>query len=329
MGFSAARPLVMRNPPWALWITIPLGLLDYSSARLLWTCCLLLILMFSADALWRLYAGEQRRWWVPLLLTFAFAPTLACISVGQTAPLVLAGLTLFLYLYPQSEFWCGFALLLGAVKPQLIFLFAVVLFLWSIRQKRTRIIAGAICGLTFVTAVAVFLDSSVILQYKAMLLQESVQTQFIPGLGGVLRMAFGSAWLQVLPAALGIVWVSFHYSRHQREWSWNEQLPVLILASILLSPYTWLVDEVVVLIALITVAAGLKNVRLSAKLGLTFALVNIIILTGLSIGIRVVSPYYVWTIWVWIGLYFVARAHATKSESAVRRVALPKSQALC
>jgi hypothetical protein len=314
MGFTQEKPLVMRNPPWALWSTLPLGVLNYGTAWLLWTSCLLLLLVFSARLLWMIYGGSQGQRWTAVLLTFLFAPTLACLSVGQTAPIVLLGLTLFLYLHSRHEFWAGFALLAPAFKPQLAFLFWLILAVWSIQRRKWRLIAGAVSSMALATAIALLLDHQVIRQYRIMLASESLQTQFIPTLGGFLRQLFGPAWLQLVPAIIGIAWVAVYYCRYQHAWCWKQRLPVLLLASMLLTPYAWLVDEVVVLIALFGAAAAIPQARLVMWLGIPFVLVNAAIVTALALGVRAVSPYYLWTMWVWIFFYFAITAYNSKRE---------------
>ncbi len=317
MAFTGTKPLVMRNPPWTLWITLPLGVLSHSVAWLLWTTCLVLMLAVAAQLLWAVYAGKKRRGAPALLLTFVFAPTLACVSVGQTAPFVLLGLALFLYLHSRHEFWAGFALLGAAFKPQLAFLFWLALAFWSLQYKKWRLIAGAITGLAVATAIALWLDRSVVHEYWTMLLAESLQTQFIPTLGGLLRHALGPAWLQIVPAAIGIVGIAWYYSRHRLSWDWKEQLPIVLLASMLLTPYAWLVDEVVLLLALIAAAAVIWETRLARQFATLFVIVNAAIVVALTLGVRVVSPYYFWTTWVWIAFYVVAIAQDARRKQHV------------
>ncbi len=300
MGFMEPKALVMRNPPWALWLTVPLGLLRYTSARLLWTLFLVISLWLSAELLWRIYGTSPGPRWAALLLTFCFAPTVACLSAGQISPIVLLGLTLFLYLHARHEFWAGFSLSIAAFKPQVAFLFWVVLLLWAVQCRKWRLIAGTILGIAFATAIALFLDPRVLTHYRSMMLAESIGTQFIPTFGGFLRQLFGPPWLQIAPAIAGLCWSFGYYYQHRQRWNWKQSLPVLVLLSLLTTPYAWLGDEVVILIALIGAAAAIRRPGRAVELGIPFAAVNVAIVSMLVVGVRVNGPYYIWSSWIWV-----------------------------
>jgi hypothetical protein len=82
-------------------------------------------------------------------------------------------------------------------------------------------------------------------------------------------------------------------------------LPILLLLSILLTPCRWFKDEVVVLVAMIE--AAISMLRQALALGLVWLVANLAILTLLLSGVRINSAAYLWTTWVWIGLYFAAK----------------------
>jgi len=103
--------LFMRNPPWALPIAYPLGLVGVRLGALLWSLLLLGCLGLSVYLQWQMHGCP------PNLLSFlgySFAPALVCLLVGQTSLFALLGLVLFLRLYRAWPFW-SFAL---AVRSQ-------------------------------------------------------------------------------------------------------------------------------------------------------------------------------------------------------------------
>ncbi|MBV8477184.1 MAG: DUF2029 domain-containing protein [Acidobacteria bacterium] len=324
MGFTESRPLMMRNPPWALWVVIPLGVLGARAARLVWTVCLVIILWVSAVQLWLIYDGSARWRWVAVLLAFSFGPTLACLAVGQTAPLVLLGFTLFLCLNQRHEFSAGCALLPAAFKPQVAFLFWLALVLWSVQYRKWRLMAGLILSLTVATGIAALFDSQVMNHYGLMLREESIETQFIPTLAGALRQVFGRSWLELLPATLGIALCLLYYLGRRHDWNWRDRLPILLLASMLLTPYAWLADELVLLAALIAASAAISTLRRSLELAIPFFGANLAIIALLLAGVRVNSPAYLWTVWAWASLYFAAQAGRSRGQgqSRTRKLAL-------
>jgi hypothetical protein len=241
-------------------------------------------------------------------------------SVGQLGPIVLLGTALLLSLQTRQEFWAGTSLVLIAVKPQLTFLFVAALLFWSIERKRWTLIAGVMIGFGAAIAIALAADASVFSQYWDKLLSDAVSVQFIPTLGGALRRVFGPAWLQLLPMAMGILWLLLHYRSHHEHWDWHEQAPILLLASVLCTPYAFLIDEVVLLPVFLHAAARMRKTGPHRWiLGGAYLALNALIFGMLVSGLRVVSLSYVWTPATWLLLYLVARRGA--AESKVRAAA--------
>ncbi len=316
MGLIGDKPLVMRNPPWSLWFVIPLALLGHSSAWMLWLIVSVILLAAASSLVWKMYGGDSTRRWIPLLISIAFAPTLACLAVGQTAPVVLIGLALLLYLHRRHEFWAGCALALTASKPQIALLFWLAVALWSLEHRRWKLIAGAVSTIAVAIAIAFYFDPHIFRDYRTMLATEPLGAQYVPTLGGWLRNSFRIGWLQFAPAIAGLVWAASYYAHNHRDWDWKERMPILLLVSIVAAPYGWFFDEVIVLPALIAAAAiALQRDRRNARLFfLAFILLNAVALLELVRGVLVVSSYYVWTPWAWLLIYIATRAR--KSELA-------------
>ena len=131
--------MFMRNPPWCLPITWPLGLLPFYPASLLWGTCLFACFLLSLYLLRNLYGnGHSKRY----LCGFLFAPALICMIAGQTSLFLLLGLTLFLRNSRSHPFWAGSALLLCTFKPHVFIPFALTLLLWVLVRKQFKIIFG-------------------------------------------------------------------------------------------------------------------------------------------------------------------------------------------
>ena len=54
-GFSESEPLIMRNPPYALLLAVPLGLLNPSTAVVLWSILLVACMVISVRLLWAIH----------------------------------------------------------------------------------------------------------------------------------------------------------------------------------------------------------------------------------------------------------------------------------
>src|SRR5271157_1792395 len=87
------NPGVMRNPPWALPLVIPLGFLSLRVGWVVWALLLFASLVGSVHLLWIIYGRPGNR---RVLLGYSFGPALICLLYGQISLFALLGLVLFL-----------------------------------------------------------------------------------------------------------------------------------------------------------------------------------------------------------------------------------------
>jgi hypothetical protein len=303
--------IVMWNPPWALPLVMPLGLLDCHTARLLWLALHLAVLVGCAEALWRLYGGTVARRGLAWLLAFTFLPTLFVLTEGQITPLVLLGAVLFmLWLRQGRDKLAGGALLLLALKPHLVYLVWPALLLWCVQERRWSVLLGGGLAGSAAVAVAVACNPDVLGQYAHALTQQPPQYH-TPTWGTALRLWLGAEQfrLQFLPLALGLAWLAPHWWRHRRSWDWREQMPRLLLVSLLTAPFgAWLFDLVLLLVPLVQVTTQLERTadrRLGLAALLGYGVVNAIILVQLSCAVPHFA--YLWVTPALLGLYVTLR----------------------
>ncbi len=299
--------LYMRNPPWALPLVLPLGLVGLRMGALLWSLELLAALIASG---WLVYVmnGRQRNrihW-----LAFSFAPALLCLIMGQTALFALLGLVLFLYLYRTQPFASGLALWFCALKPHLFLPFWIVLLAWVIVSRSYKVLAGAAVAVVASCSVTWLIDPSAWSGYSEMMRAPTIEKEYIPCLSVAMRfwLSPSAMWLQYLPAALACAWALAYYWHRRLVWDWMKDGGLLMLISLLAAPYCWLYDQVLALPALLQGAYATRSRYLLAAL----ALVNIPILIALICGIKAVSPLWLWAMPVWLAWYLLARASATE-----------------
>jgi hypothetical protein len=152
LGWTGALPLIAPNPPWAIPLVAPLGFFhSYTAAWLVWFLVMGACVALSSWMLMDLYFGNIR---IPeisasvthrALFAFTFFPTLLCLQFGQIAPLVLLGVTGFLWFEERnSPVLAGMALALTAVKPHLVYLVWIAVIVMGARRWRTITAAGAV-----------------------------------------------------------------------------------------------------------------------------------------------------------------------------------------
>jgi len=331
VGFPPKTPvLIMWNPPPSLLLVLPLGFLGPITADLLWLLLLCVCLAASVRMVWMMHGRpkNQLHW-----LGYSFAPALVCLLTGQVSIFVLLGLVLFLRLHQSQPFLAGLSLWLGLLKPHLFLPFGIVLLVWAILTRSYKLVAGTAIALGVSTAIAFLLDPLVWVHYGQMMSTMStarMQQELIPCVSIMLRWIISpqTMWLQYLPSALGCIWALVYFRKHYEDWDWMEHGSLLMLVSVLLAPYTWLMDQAVLIPALLHAAYLSRSRSLLAILALASAVIEIEALRGLEL---LHSASYLWTAPAWLAWYLYATRGKTAEQGGTfdtspfqqeRRVAL-------
>ena len=302
--------IYMRNPPWALPLVWPLGLIGMKIGTLLWSLTLLACLLGSVWTIWRLH-GRPKNYlhWLGL----SFAPALICLIAGQTALFALLGLVLFLRLHRTRPFLAGMALWLCALKPHLFVPFGLVLVVWIVVSKSYRILAGAGVALAASCGAAYCMFPNAWAEYPRMLRSSGIEMQFIPCLSIVLRLLLSphSAWLQYVPVSLACIWALAYFWPRRNTWDWGENGSPLMLVSLFLAPYCWLFDQALAIPALLH---GVYVTKSKAWLAV-LAFASVLLVFEAGSGLKLPSAYHLWTAPAWLAWYLVARATGNKPQA--------------
>ena len=261
LGWSYTQPLVMLNPPWALPFAVLLGVLPFQIAHYLWLVVSLILEAISSIALWRYFGGQKRKQWIALVLLATFLPAGSAEYMGQATPLMLAGLTAFLYLLRHQRYLlAGACLLTLGLKPHLLYLVFLAILLWALQTRKWSLLMSSILAYASTTIATIIYNRNV-LGYFHGAVHAAMDTSC--GVGGVLRSIFGMqhAWLQVLPTAIGTAWFAHYWIRNRRGWTWEERLPLVLLVSLSTTPYFWAHDFVLAIPALVALAVAISETR--------------------------------------------------------------------
>jgi hypothetical protein len=148
---------------------------------------------------------------------------------------------------------------------------------------------------------------------------ERLPLQIIPCVSVMFRLVVNpnANWLQFLPAALGCVWALAYFQRHRDDWDWMEHGSLLMLVSLVVAPYSWCLDQAVLLPALLHALYRNRSRSLVAVLALMSA--TIAIGNFLGLPLRTLA-LYLWTAPAWLGWYLCAM----RSEGRADEDALPR-----
>jgi hypothetical protein len=305
-GFPSNLPvLIMWNPPPALLLVLPLGFLGSTAGELLWSLLLFASLVTSVRIVWAMHGRPNN---LVHLLGYSFGPALVCLLAGQVSIFVLLGLVLFLRLHRSRPFLAGVSLWLCLLKPHLFLPFGIVLLVWAIATRSYKLLVGVAAALGFSTGVVLLWDPLVWLHYSKMMSSMStarMQQELIPCLSIMLRWIISpkAMWLQYLPSVLGCIWALAYFRKHYDHWDWMEHGSLLMLVSVVVAPYAWLMDQAILIPALLHAAYFTRSRSLIAVLALASAVIELGALRGVAL---LHSPLYLWTAPAWLAWYLYA-----------------------
>ena len=302
--------LVMRNPPDAFFLVLPLSLLSPKTGLILWLLALLSCLSVSIWLLWLLSGRPDNRFH---LMAYAFAPALACLMAGQVGIFLLLGVVLFFYFHQSKPYIAGAALLLCAIKPHLFLPFSIVLLLWILSRKDYRILVGFSASLLGSIALSLYLDTHAWTQYSEMMHVGGALNEPVPVLSIAFRFLINrdAVWLQFLPEVFACSWAIWFFLTRRKHWSWMDQGLLLLLVSTMCTPFGWFTDESMLLPAVLT---GLYRAAESRRSLIPLALICGVALAEVLVPVQITSPFYLWTTPAWLAWYLYATRNKVKPE---------------
>jgi hypothetical protein len=258
VGWPHATPLPTWYGPWILTAAVPVGLMPYWPARIIWLCGQIASLLGSAMILGRVY-GYDAASRVPVLVTLSSAGAILCLIEGQITPFALLGLAGFVLLTRLRKDWlAGAALFPVTAKPLTLYLFFLALALWLQRSRRFGVIGGVLITVGAMSTVAIVLRSTVFNEWIRFSSYVSPLEQgYTPTVGTILRALFGAdrLWLSYLSPIVGAIWFVTLWQRYGTDLDWRHELPMLSIVSLLTTPFAWSHDALLLMPAFLQMAA--------------------------------------------------------------------------
>lgn len=271
--------LMMWNPPPALALYVPWGLLPAREAALLWNASQLVAVLGAVALLVRVYAPNAS-FWLFLPLTLGYVGTWWLLFYGQNTGWIVLGLAGFAWGQQQRRPWlagcCG---ALTVIKPHLLLSFGLVwLGDFAVRGMQRRALVAGVLTVASATLLVHLSDPMVVQHFLVTLWQPSqyavpLSQWKLPTASYWLRewLLPTSFWVQFVPA--GVISISLLAGRLRQggSWDWPRQLPMIVALSVLVTGYGgWIFDLPVLLVPLIAAASMmLKSGRTTWFLYLT------------------------------------------------------------
>ncbi len=248
-GWTGEPALVPFNPPWTLLIVLPFSLLPFWPARIAWFLLNLLLLLAAADWIWLTYGGAKSHRWAASLSAMIFVPAAMSLHLGQISPLVLSGVVGFLAALKRNRgALAGASTVLVTVKPHVIPLFWLFLFLWVLRKRRSDVLWGAAFSLLLVALAVFVLNPSVYRFYLNLLTSGTGPMAWqTPTWGVALRLLLPGSrvLLNFLPTLIGLVLGLVLWIAWRSQFDWERHLPTILLVSSITAGYTWTFDWII------------------------------------------------------------------------------------
>ncbi|MGA2727262.1 MAG: glycosyltransferase family 87 protein [Terracidiphilus sp.] len=301
-GLEGQDPKASVSPPVALALLAPLGFVSAKTGLILWSLAQLGCLACSIWVLWIVLGKPDSRYH---LLGFAFAPALASLQAGQLGIFMLCGIVLFIFLCDARPFLAGVVLLPCALKPHLFLPFMAALLLWTIYKRKYILIVGFLSAFVTVCGLTVLLDHRIWFEYFDLMRSTRLFLIPLPTLSSELRFLIApeAVWLQYLPAAVASAWAMGYFWTRRERWDWMDQGLLVLLISLVCAPYAWLMDEAVLLPA---VLVGLYRAIAARRSWIPIAVFGVVALIELFADLGITSWYYTWTTPAWLAWYLYA-----------------------
>lgn len=231
---------------------------------------------------------------------------MAAIFMGQSSPFLLLGFCLFLHFHRSHPFLAGASLLLMAIKPHLFLVFWAVLLADCLYRRVFLVLAGGASAVVASSLFAMCFDPHIWSDYTNMLRGSTLGHQSFPTLSMLFRTLIKghSFWLLFVPSALAILWAIYYYVHLRKVWDWRIHGMLLMLVTVLVSPYSWLTDECVLLPSILF-ALTLRKTK-SNRAWILLAINSVILYIALVRQDNLTSHAYLWTPLTWLAWFLYA-----------------------
>ena len=304
VGYTRKTPLATLNPPWILPFLMPLAFFSYPEAQKLWLVFACACVAFSIYLLWKLYGRTRYPTPAAWLLLVLFTPLLMVLAIGQVGPLVILGIAGFLWFEQRQKYgYAAVCLFLLTLKPHLVFLFWITFGLWLVRKKQWQMLLCFAGTFAAVNGLVILFDRQIFSQYHDFWIRNPARWSEFPTLSGILAHLSGSqnATVAFLPPALASIWLLRYWFRFHDHWNWQNEIPVLLLVSLVASPYAWFFDGVILLPVLIQLIALPSWKQGKTALLVCYGAVNVLVIVLIGTGRHLF--WYAWVAPAWLLLY--------------------------
>jgi hypothetical protein len=282
---GALNPAFLYPLPLALFLAV-FGWLPFHTAYIAWVTLLQLMIIISLGTVWLHMASPRARYLIIPFLAgiILFRPTTLTLTQGQVSALFLSILIGTALAWEGKRWFLGGVLLgLLALRPNLGFIILAFLSIWLLQKKGWSALMGIAASCLVLLAVGLIYDPHWVTEYLAIGGEKLTSTfggaPTVWGLsalvchngkpcmltvGGIATMAFIIAFL----------WLSYRYKSMRP----TVAVALAIVVTLLVTPYTWTYDQLLLIIPIAVVTFALdRQSRSILPAGLLFPLLDVLV----------------------------------------------------
>ena len=295
-------PVDTWNPPWVMPLFIPLTWLPFEFARLLWLDLSICGLRWCAWSVWRIMAPNSlffyRDFAVLLIVTLFFPATAWLLVIEQISILLLIGLVGFLVFHENRPILAGFFLFVTTIKPHIVFILLPVLLLELLLRRQYKTLIAFFGMIALFSIVTFGLRPTFLVEYFNKVDSGPIFTLLTPSLPVLLGHALvNPMWRLIGVFAAPLIWLAWLRVRYDAEWEMTTIVVWGIFASLLLAPYGYGFDFIILLLAWWQLFIWLQAGLLSAGMG-RFLLLSSAGVTIIFLSFELLQILHVYALWV-------------------------------
>jgi len=288
-------PLDVYLPPFAYPIILPLAFVPFEICRAVWLFFSIAIVGLIAIRTMNFEHMSHRSRASTYLLVATFYPIYQCIGLGQLSPILMLGLFALIF-YPYStlakstdlqERIAGFSFTLTLIKPQILFVIYLVLFVEFCKGRYRSFFKSFLLGAVILLLISAIINLK---SYGSFSAQRGALSWFTPTLGAWLQStAPNSPLLRFVPTILCSVGVLVFAMSRKVAPSRLEWAAVYTPISLFATPYVWTYDYSVLIIPNILLISLFSKYVCSYLVTATLLLANVLMLIGTA-----AMEYHIW-----------------------------------
>lgn len=264
-------------PLWTLLLVLPFAALDLGWAAAAWLAFSLCVLGIGMFFLINTYYHKRLPVWefgLVTLLIFTYRAVLVSMNNGQITFVLFFILALFLlFVERKRPFLAGVVLAFIIIKPNPFILFVPAFGLWLLWQRRWHILAGAATGGLGMLLVSWLVQPGWLFEWLNVR-GKTEATAITPTLWG-LAYEIAPEWWAVLGLGfvVGVTAVLGLIIFRNPKLSEKEVLPLVLIVSLLTTPYAWVYEHLLLLIPSLLIFLAVKQRGLAATIWLLLVFV--------------------------------------------------------